>query len=95
MRTIFKYEIELGGGTETILLIPKGFEIIHVGLDPVGKPGLWAVVNTWNKSEDARFFVVGTGQLMPDVNCKHVGSFQQRHFMWHVFIALDELSKPV
>lgn len=87
MKTIYKYHIEITD-RQTILL-PEHSQVIHAGLDPQGKPCLWAIVNTHLGTLcPLTVFVVGTGNPMPAAvsSIRHIGSFIDGPFVWHIFI---------
>lgn len=81
MKTIYKYPIQIDKEHE--ILTVEGAEIIHIGLDPNGKPCIWCEVEIINKPEKWEIAVIGTGHTVPDG--KHVGSFVDAPFMWHVY----------
>lgn len=93
MTTVFKYPLTTStrhGHNVTdrlTLTLPKAAEIVHVGLDPNGTPCLWAVVDTKVGTEKVTVLTVGTGHPLPDDTDKHLGSFTQGPFVWHVFTA--------
>lgn len=84
MRTIHKYHLQLEG-VQTVDM-PLSAEILHVGLDPQGAPCLWAIVETEMPTDDVTIYIVGTGHPMPTGCSKHLGSFVQTPFVWHVFL---------
>lgn len=85
MITIHKFPIEIKRGVQTIAM-PDGARIIHVGLDPIGTPCLWARVNTAHPMTLVEVILVGTGWEM-NAHGEHLGSFVQGGFVWHVFTA--------
>ena len=84
MRTIYKYPIEITDSQE--IEMPISAEPIHAGLDPQGTPCVWAKVRTDNKKDSVTIYVVGTGNPIPRMARKHIGSFNQGPFVWHIFI---------
>lgn len=85
MKTIYKYPLVVT--EKQTLLLPSGFEITSVGLDPNGYPSLWAIVNPENSEIKQTIYIVGTGQAIPkNVENKYVGKFICGVFVWHVFI---------
>jgi hypothetical protein len=84
MKTIYKYPIEIVASQEVEM--PISAEVIHAGLDPQGAPCVWATVRTDNKMEAFTIYIVGTGQSIPIMARRHVGSFNQALFVWHVFV---------
>ena len=90
MRTVYKYPIKLVD--EQFISMPVDSEIIHVSLDPKGEPCIWAIVNTKARfSINMPIYVRGTGHDLDGMhnNAKHVGSFKDRMFVWHVFAGSD------
>ena len=84
MKRIYKYPIQITDEQE--IQMPFGAEVIHAGLDPQGTPCLWAKVESVNSPEPVSVLVVGTGKPMPHAADRHVGSFVQGPFVWHVFL---------
>jgi len=79
---IYKYPIQIV--SEQDIEMPYAAEIIHAGLDPTGQPCIWAVVNPGFDPKPRRIFVVGTGREFETWE-RHLGSFLQDQFVWHVF----------
>lgn len=84
MKTIYKYPIQITDEQE--ISMPQGAEVIHAGLDPQGTPCVWAMVDTQNKPEPVSILVYGTGNPMTYTPDRHVSSFTQGPFVWHVFL---------
>jgi hypothetical protein len=84
MKTIRKYQIKITGEQE--ITMPFGAEVIHAGLDPQGTPCLWAKVESGNSPEPVSVLMVGTGNQMPYEADRHLGSFTQGDYVWHVFL---------
>jgi len=84
MNTIYKYPIEITDIQE--IEMPINAEVIHAGLDPQGTPCVWAKVRTDNKTDIFTFYIVGTGNSIPVMARRHVGSFNHGPFVWHVFV---------
>lgn len=71
MRKIYKYEIPM---TDSFSLpLPKGAEIIYVGLQR-GEPQMWALVDPAAETELRSFCVHGTGHTVAEGDLKHLGS---------------------
>lgn len=85
MTTIWKFPISIIDRPR--VRMPGGAEIIHVGLDPEGVPCLWALVDSDEKPIIYDFWLCGTGNRIPDnlYANRHVGSFVEGPFVWHVF----------
>lgn len=88
MITVYKYPIQITD--KQYLTLPNGYHIVHVGLDPTGAPCIWALVDTERSLIQETVYVVGTGHLLPFRADRHLGSFVDGSFVWHVF--LDKIS---
>ena len=84
MNTIYKYPIPHLDEQE--IQMPLGSEIIRVGLDPREVPCLWAIVDIDKPKAPVRVLTVGTGDVMPSMPYRHIGSFVDGSFVWHIFI---------
>jgi hypothetical protein len=84
MKTIFKYEVKITG--EQKVIMPIGAEIIHIGLDPNGTPCLWAMVDTGKELAPTEILLFGTGHPIMEKIGAHLGSFNDRSYVWHVFL---------
>ena len=94
MRTIQKYEVEVGCSS---VQMPQGAKIKHVAGQGV-KICLWAIVDTDRLDELRHFTVYGTGSGLPD-GCDtnprfdsveerseyYVGTAHVDRLVWHVF----------
>lgn len=79
---IWKYPIEIVD--RQVLSLPSHAEILHVGLDPTGTPCIWCRVEPAARPVSTTILVRGTGHEISSVS-KHIGSFVQGQFVWHVF----------
>ncbi len=84
MKTVWKFPLKIIG--EQLIKMPLYTEIIHVGLDPKGVPCLWGRVDTVQLHIEREFYVTGTGHPLPDGDNRHVGSFVDGAFVWHVWM---------
>jgi hypothetical protein len=84
MRKVFKYPIE---GTDMQTVICQcPLRVIHAGLDPQGTACIWVEVNTVFRSmAPVTIWIVGTGSPIPAQAVRHIGSFNQGPFVWHVY----------
>ena len=87
MTTIYKYPIEITDSQ--IIELPYLHKILHVGLDPNGVPCIWSAVDLHSSANTViEILVAGTGTPL-GLNYgsfkKHIGSFIQDLFVWHVF----------
>ena len=83
MRKIYKYPLQITN--RQTLQLPVDAYIIHTGLDPQGKPCVWAKVNPDAPPEPINFAIYGTGHTLDEAFTNHAGSFVQGDFVWHVF----------
>lgn len=83
MKKVFKYPFHVT--TSSTVYIPHGSPLRHVGLDPTGTPCVWAEVDPDAKPAPVQLFVVGTGHPIPKEAVRHLGSFVQKPFVWHVY----------
>jgi hypothetical protein len=84
MAKIYKYPLEING--ETSVALPNGYEILHVGLDPQGDPGVWALVDPERSALPVPIYILGTGHPMNPKATKHLGSFVHGPYVWHAFL---------
>lgn len=89
MKTIHKYP--LTGGTQ-IIQAPLLAKPLYVGLDPIGTPCVWALVDTSMPLAGMIVLLTGTGSPLPegaaeidDLDKKYVGTILQGLYVWHVF----------
>lgn len=86
MYKIFKYEFEVED--EPTVQMPEGAEIVKVECQGQ-QPCIWAIVTPGNLMKDYKFLMRGTGHPLP-TNCgKHIATFQQVPFVWHIFQGPD------
>lgn len=80
---IFKYPFHIDD--QFTVMLPPHNKVIHAGLDPSGTPCIWAEVDTSTPAAYLHpFFVRGTGHEVPE-NAKHIGSFVDGGFVWHIY----------
>ena len=82
MRTIYKYNLPFQEEQGT-LKIPKGYQIIHFGVQS-GLPTLWVEVDSDQPSEEVQYAVFGTGWEIPP-DWEHVGTWMESIFVWHLY----------
>lgn len=83
MKTIYKYPIEIVD--KQIIKFDRS-KVVHVGLDPQGTPCIWAEYCSIYPPSDHFVYIIGTGNPMPEITLRHIGSFIQGPFVWHVYI---------
>jgi hypothetical protein len=83
---IYKYPIDTCLQVQTINL-PWNSILLHVGLDPTGRPCIWAQVDVDNpKKKELQVQVVGTGWDTPNNDWDYLGTFLQGDFVWHIYV---------
>lgn len=82
MKTIYKYTLNNVG-----IEMPIGAEILTVQIQN-DKPCIWAMVDPEAEKKVRHFQVFGTGQPIPEVSMKYIGTYQELggSLVWHVFI---------
>ena len=86
MRTIWKYKIR----SLIELDLPKGAEILSVR-EQFGEIFMWVLVDSGAEKEKRKFGCFGTGQDIPDLPMKFLGSAQLKNgaLVFHVFEIFD------
>ena len=66
--------------------MPAAAEILSVQ-NQNGHPTAWAIVHSDSEPVTRRFYVVGTGNPMPNAawSSRFLGTVQMEHLVWHVF----------
>ena len=85
MKTIWKYEIILGGRVK--IDMPKDATMLHFEVQRE-IPRLWALVDSDNKTEPREFVIVGTGHSIDKgLNLKYIGTtlMMEDRLVWHLF----------
>ena len=78
-KVIYKYKI-VNGPIE----LPFAAKILKVGMQR-DTPTMWALINPETKTESRNFVVIGTGDEFDDTDMKHVETFFDGPFVWHLF----------
>lgn len=90
---IWKFPIAFGSDIPKLdISMPKGARIIHAGPDPSGRPCVWVecIPRIPSEETEKRFFtVIGTGWEVPDKG-KHVASYVDGSFVWHIYEILSD-----
>ena len=89
MRTVHKFRLQTMNAANQVDL-PKGSNVIHVGIDGHGSLCIWAEVEInaigATPTDQRHFVVVGTGWDISFNNAQHVGStVTSAGFVWHVY----------
>lgn len=97
MRQIWKFPLNVmpdDGTTE--IAMPEGAQIIHFEpllsgdlSAPNYHPTVWAIVDSDSPLETRRFRIFGTGHPLPRA-ARHVGTYFESVFVWHIFELLGE-----
>jgi hypothetical protein len=84
MKTIYKFALSRLESCPVVDM-PCGAQILDVQVQN-DKICLWAIVESTEKFEARKFFVVGTGHPLPPNAGAHIGTVQSKGpFVWHVF----------
>ncbi len=88
MKRIYKYSLGVPLTDVMKTTMPVDADIIHANIQN-GLATIWAIVDSSNSLTEVRsFHVVGTGHDIPD-NCKHIGTYFQGYFVWHIFEEIE------
>lgn len=85
-KAIWKFPLKMTAYYQTIEM-PTGARIVYVGINPgdEGRRGaIWAEVETALPTEKRYFFIVGTGQPIPE-GTTYIGTYDQSPFIWHIY----------
>lgn len=81
---IYKYELPTQPFA-FILSLPLGYKFLQAGLDPEGRPCLWAEVDPELPPVPTRGYLVWTGHAPPDDMIYH-GSYSVGPLMYHLYL---------
>lgn len=84
METVYKYPIQITDSQK--ITLPCGHQFLYVGRDPNGVACIWARVDTDRSQAPVEIYVVGTGNPMPPLAGRHIGTFVEGAFVWHLFL---------
>ena len=87
MKTVWKYPLVITDRQS--VRAPKGALPLTVQLQG-GTITLWMEVDPKAPLEDHYFYVVGTGNEVPEKAMLFVGTVQMLPYVWHVFEELEE-----
>jgi len=82
MKRIWKFEFVITD--EQTVSMPIGAKILHVQVQD-HMPYIWALCNPKASYESRTFRVYGTGNPVPEDSGKHIGTFQDGRYIWHLF----------
>lgn len=84
MKQVWKYSLATFPEGIAEIEMPAYAEVVHVGLQD-RTPTIWAVVDPDAKRKELRRFkIYGTGHGIRE-NAKHVGTWFQGPYVWHLF----------
>lgn len=83
MRTVHKFKIPLATA-EFHLGLNMEAKVLYVGMQR-GEPHVWVEVDTKSYQEPRKFTIVGTGTPLPAEDVRHVGTWQQDSFVFHLY----------
>ena len=86
MRTIWKFKLPIVQFSID-LRMPQAAELLSVQLSADGIVYVWALVESDSAIVRRRMYIVGTGHAAPPEvrSARHVGTVQDRCFVWHIF----------
>lgn len=92
-KKIFKYKLEVE--TTNVISMPKGAEVLSVGLQN-NEPVVWALVDPVEENMESKvFYMFGTGEgisLEMNANTKFIGTLQPVEgsvsFAFHIFLCI-------
>lgn len=84
LRIIYKYPLD------SVLSVPGGYRVLHVGEDPQGQACVWLEIDTVGAEQprpsvSVAFFRFGTGGIVDQAKSQHVGSYVEGSYVWHVY----------
>lgn len=59
-------------------------QVVHTGLDADAQPCIWVELDPNSVKINHAFHIVGTGMEYDELRMKHVGTFIELPFVWHV-----------
>lgn len=86
MKVIYKYRLDITDCQN--ILLPKDSALLSVKMQH-GTMCLWALVDTSNPVEYQEFYVIGTGNPIPEKvikNANFLSTVLDGSFVWHVFV---------
>lgn len=83
---IFKYPLEVTDHQSVQMVC--GADILSVGVDSHGRLCAWAMVNPGQTKHARDIWIIGTGNPMPEVPLRFLGSVTMAPFVWHIFEGL-------
>lgn len=83
MKTIWTYIVAVG---EIVTLNMPGGAVLLPTVEPeAGGARFWAEVDPIAPVEERRFVIFGTGQSIPAIESRYVGTSWDGLFAWHLF----------
>lgn len=87
-KKIFKYELDMQSGTNCLIMMPKGAQVLTVQMQN-DKPYVWALVDPEVREISMLLEIFGTGQNIffdDDETRDYIGTFQTGVLVFHVFL---------
>lgn len=81
---IWKYELKIKAVQD--IELPLGAEPLSVQVQN-GKVCIWTTAMPASITKPVRFYIVGTGDTVPDSAAKYLGTVQVSPYVWHFFYA--------
>lgn len=89
MRSVWKFPLGVAPDDQTTeVTMPEGAQIVQFARQG-DEPTVWALVDSDNPPEARRFRIFGTGHPLAR-GCRHVGTYGEGPFVWHVFEMIGE-----
>lgn len=83
MRVIWKQVVQ-----EAPVMLPNGFAILKLGLDPQDQPAIWFTCDPQEPMKRWRFVEVGTGWVAPDAAI-YLGTHVDGLIVVHTFLVMQ------
>jgi hypothetical protein len=83
-RTIWKYPLKVEH--QQAIRVSAHTIPLHVGVDPLGQPCLWAMVEPDGPEQDVEVLMYGTGWEIPDSFGTYLGTVVVGSFVWHYYL---------
>ena len=80
---IYKYKFDIV--SEQTIIIHRTHKFLKAGLDPQGNRCVWFAVNTDSVPIHYKLYVVPTGGEIPHDAHRHLESFNEDFYVWHLF----------
>lgn len=82
MQRILKFEAP-SPGIDFTHSIPMGAKFLDLQIQN-GRPQMWFLCYTEARPQKRKFKIFATGEHVPDIYTKYIGTYQKPPFVWHV-----------